>query len=225
MSLLQNPNFESGSFSLPWKKINFPNNVIVNVGSSVGPPPYSGSNVAFVVSQANGGSIGQDVTGVDAPHVTELRVIAGNRTLAGARLQCQRERIVGRVIDRERPELLDMAIVRRICAVALIVDEAAVVVAGEVFIGPELALHRLGNDDAIDRVRQRCEVGAACIELHRADFSRGERCRVPESAEPGARRHVEVAGEERPAALRLMIDSGGVPLRPAIGRVHEKIHE
>jgi hypothetical protein len=77
MSLLQNPNFESGSFSLPWKKINFQNSVIVNVGSSVGPPPYSGSNVAFVVSQANGGSIGQDVTGVNAPSLSAFAYVSG----------------------------------------------------------------------------------------------------------------------------------------------------
>jgi hypothetical protein len=73
MSLLRNPNFEIGFNS--WKKFNHANNVIVNVGGSAGPSPYSGSNVAFIVSTAIGGSIAQDVPNVNANSVSAFAYV------------------------------------------------------------------------------------------------------------------------------------------------------
>ena len=75
MSLLRNPNFEAG-FS-PWQRINFANNVTVNVGGSAGPAPYSGSNVAFVISTALGGSVGQDVANVNANSLSAFAYVSG----------------------------------------------------------------------------------------------------------------------------------------------------
>src|SRR6185437_14003380 len=78
------------------------------------------------------------VVGIDRSHVPKLAVVAGDRAIAEAGLQCERERVVPGLIDLERPELFDMSIVVRVETSALVVDEAAVVAASEILVSPQL---------------------------------------------------------------------------------------
>lgn len=73
MSYLRNPSFELGK--ILWKPINQAGSVTFDVGTSTNPAPVSGQNIASVVSLAKGGSIGQDVSGVNAPSVTALAYV------------------------------------------------------------------------------------------------------------------------------------------------------
>jgi hypothetical protein len=129
------------------------------------------------------------------------------------------------MVDLDRAQLLDVPVVRRIRAVALVVDESSEVAAGEILVREQLPLDRLGHEDAVHGVRERCEIGAAGIELQCADAARRNGCGVEERAEPRARGRVEVAAEQEPAALRLVVHRGGVPLRAAVGGVDEKVDE
>jgi hypothetical protein len=68
MSYLRNPSFENGTNF--WSPINHAGSVTFSVGPSSSPPPVTGTNIADVVSLVSGGSIGQDVIGVNAPSVS-----------------------------------------------------------------------------------------------------------------------------------------------------------
>lgn len=73
MSFLKNPSFDLGTSS--WNAINLAGSVQFNVGVSPFPPPVTGSNIASMVSQVKGGSIGQDVANINARSVTCLAYV------------------------------------------------------------------------------------------------------------------------------------------------------
>jgi hypothetical protein len=68
MSYLRNPSFENGTNF--WNRINHAGSVTFSVGPSANPPPVTGANIASIVSLVSGGSIGQDVSGVNAASVS-----------------------------------------------------------------------------------------------------------------------------------------------------------
>src|SRR6185437_13576377 len=159
------------------------------------------------------------VVGIDRSHVPKLAVVAGDRAVAEAGLQCERERAVPGLIDLERTELLDVSIARRVETSALVVHETAVVAAGEIFIRPKKPLDVLDDDDVVDGIGKRCEIGAACVELEGADLAAKYRSRIEERAKPGSVAHVQITGEYRESRLGLEERRGGVPRREVVRSV------